>query len=62
MKSDPEDLKNLSEDLHGALHRHPDAIRANPDIAADIIKARDKAAKRYEEVTEKKHEPPDHQI
>lgn len=54
MKADPEDLKNLAEDLQGALQRHPDAVRANPDIATDIVRVRDKMQKRYEEVTERR--------
>jgi len=55
MKGDPEDLRNLAEDLRGCIKRHDDAIRHNPDIATDIIKARDKAFKRYEEVTESRY-------
>ena len=52
MKADPEDLRNLAEDLKGAIQRHSDAIRANPDIASDLVKVRDKAFKRYDEITE----------
>lgn len=54
MKADPEDLHKLAEDVKGCIQRHPDAIRANPDIASDLIKVRDKIYKRYEEVTEGK--------
>lgn len=56
MKADPEDLRLLAEDLKGAIQRHPDAIRANPDIASDLVKVRDRAFKRYEQVTEKQHD------
>lgn len=52
MKADPEDLRRLAEDLQGALQRHTDAIRHNPDIATDIVKVRDRALKRYEQVAE----------
>lgn len=53
MKADPEDLRLLAEDLQGALQRHEDAARHNPDIATDLVKVRDKVRKRYEEVREK---------
>lgn len=50
MKADPEDLKNLAEDLQGALQRHPDAVKHNPDIASDIVKVRDKTQQRYNSI------------
>ena len=52
MKADPQDLKNLAADLHGALHRHNDACRNNPDIQTDLVKLRDKVNARWREVTE----------
>jgi hypothetical protein len=52
MKDDPEDLRRLAEDLQGSLQRHSDAVRNNPDIATDIVKVRDRAIRRYEEVSE----------
>ena len=52
MRADPEDLKNLSDDLRGVIKRHDDALTHNPDIAADLLKVRDKAQRRYDEVTE----------
>lgn len=52
MKGDPEDIKNLAEDLHGALHRHNDACKNNPDLQTELVKLRDKAYRRYEEVSE----------
>ena len=55
MKSDPEDLRNLAEDLKGCIQRHPDAIRANPDIATDIVKARDLAEAKYRRITENRY-------
>ena len=54
MKADPKDLRAWAEDLQGTLQRHPDAVKANPDITADVIRARDKAFKRFEEVTGEK--------
>jgi len=56
-KGDPEDLHNLAEDLKGCLHRHPDAIQHNPDIAGDIVRSQDKAEQRYRSLTEKPHIP-----
>ena len=58
MKANPEDVRNLAEDLQGALQRHPDAVRANPDIADDIVKVRDKTIARYNKVAEKREAPP----
>ena len=56
MKANPEDLRLLAEDLKGCIQRHSDAVRANPDIATDLVKVRDKTFKRYEQVTEKQHD------
>ena len=56
-KCNPEEVRELSEDLQGVLHRHPDAVRANPDIADDIVHARDKAAAKYRQITEKTGHP-----
>lgn len=55
-KGNLDDLKNLGEDLKGCVDRHPDALRANPDLQIDLIKLRDKAQARYEQVAEKKPE------
>ena len=60
MKGDPDDLRLLIEDLRGCISRHPDAIRSNPDIASDIVKARDHAAAKYARITEDK--PPKHPL
>lgn len=54
MKGDPQDIRDLAEDLQGALQRHADAVRHNPDIATEIVKIRDRTFKRYEEVSEKR--------
>lgn len=57
MKGNPEDLYHLGEDLRGVIHRHEDAVKNNPDIAKDIISARDKAIERYRQVTEGRDVP-----
>ena len=61
MKGDPEDLRKLADDLQFALQRRQDAIRNNPDLAADIVKVRDKVRNRYKEVTEG-NTPPRHPL
>ena len=58
MKGDPEDVKNLAEDLKGALHRHPDAVRNNPDLAGELVRLRDKVYHRYEHIAEKPKKEP----
>ena len=52
MKGDPEDLRKLAEDLKWCIRKHPDAIQNNPDIAKDIVNARDKADAKFRQVTE----------
>ncbi len=57
MRGDRQDLKDLAEDLKGCVNRHQDAIRHNPDIAAELIKVRDKTMKRWEDLSERpKHD------
>ena len=55
MKGNPQDLKDLAEDLKGCVQRHPDALKNNPDIQVDLVKVRDKAMERYDKISEKKH-------
>lgn len=54
MKADPEDIRKMAEDLQGALQRHTDAVRNNPDLASEVVKVRDKWTDRYRKVTEVK--------
>lgn len=52
-KGNPADLHALAEDLKGVIHRHPDAIMNNPDIASEVVKVRDKTMERWESLKEK---------
>ena len=60
MKADPEDLRQLSEDLEAVGRDHPDTMMVNPDLAGDLLRLRNKARERYEKVAEgrgRKDEP-----
>ena len=56
MKADPKELYALADAVRWCLKGHSSAIRANPDIASDIVKVRDKVLARYDKVTEQPHE------
>ena len=49
-KADPEDLRQFMEDLEGVGRDHPDTMRANPDLAADLLHLRKKSRERYGKV------------
>ena len=51
-KADPEDLRKFSEDLEDVGRDHPDTMRANPDLATDLLHLRNKARERYEKISE----------
>lgn len=53
MKSDPEDLRRLEEDLRKAGVAHPDALAKHPDIAIDLGKLMKKTWDRFEQVAER---------
>lgn len=54
MKGDPQDVRDLAEDLKGCIQRHPDALKHNPDIQNDLVKVRDNTFKRYAQISEGK--------
>lgn len=51
-KCTPDELKNAAEDLQHWAHRHPNVVKAEPDIVKDVVSARDKAFKKYQQVSE----------
>ena len=52
MKGDIGDIRALAQDLDDAYDDHPNAISANPDLAADLLQLRKKARERYEKIDE----------
>ena len=50
-KGDPEELHNLANDVRWILKKNDGAVRRNPEITKDLVSARDKADKKYEELT-----------
>ena len=52
MKGDPADIRALAQDLDDVYHDHPNAISANPDLAADLLQLRKKTRERYEKIDE----------
>lgn len=53
MKHDPEDLKELADDLQKAIDSHEDALSGNPDIATELVKVKNKTRERFEQVAER---------
>ena len=53
MKGNPQDLHDLGEDLQKTIDTHQDALRHNPDIAAELMKTRAKVRDRYESVMDR---------
>ena len=58
MKASKEDLHNIGQDFYGLIQRHENAIKYNPDLAAETIKLRDKWLKRFDEITNEIPERP----
>lgn len=56
MKPDKDDIRRTGEDLDLIIIRHGDAMKHNPDLAAETMKLRSEWLKRYDEVSEKKPE------
>lgn len=52
-KGNLKDLGDLAEDIKGCIQRHPDALKHNPDLQTDLVNARDKAMKRYSDISDK---------
>lgn len=52
MKGNPADLRELGESVDRAIQDHPDAIRCNPDISAELFKIRNVIRDRYDQVSE----------
>lgn len=52
MKGNPADLRELGNSVDRALHDHPDAIRHNPDIAAELFRIRNTIRERYDRINE----------
>jgi hypothetical protein len=52
-KANPADLRAFGDDLDKCIHDHPDTIQHNPDLARDVMKARDEAYRRHDKVTER---------
>ena len=51
-KCTPEKLKDAADDLHGWLIRHEEVSRVEPEITKTVIDARDKAYKKWRQVSE----------
>lgn len=52
MKIKPEELRKLADDLRWVIAKNSDVMQSEPDIAKDIVNARDKAQKKYQEVSQ----------
>ena len=51
-KCTPEKLKDAADDLQGWLSRHEEVSRVEPEITKTVIDARDKAYKKWRQVSE----------
>ena len=52
MKANPADLREWANDVDRGIQDHPDAVKNNPDLAADAFRLRNAIRARYDQVNE----------